>query len=687
MKMKGDNPIQQQSDDSLGRAGAAKSFARRVLDLDASEGVVVAVLGPWGSGKTSFVNLAKPDLQAQSSAIIEFNPWMFSGAEQLVQSFFVEIAAQLKLKPGLDQIGDDLQEYGELLSGLGWLPVVGPWIERGRGLSKLASKMLQRRREGVGGRRQKLIDALAGLAKPIVLVIDDIDRLTTSEIRDIFKLIRLTASFPNVIYVASFDRQRVEDALAEQGIPGRDYLEKILQVGVDLPVIPESVMDKQVFQAIDLALEGVEPAVPFNESAWPDVYAETIRPLLRNMRDVRRYAASVRGTLVDLQGQVELVDVLALEAIRVFLPDVFHRLPSTVDGLTKTAGYSLGSDRDEARLKAQVEDLLAAGGDQLDAVTSVVSRLFPAAARHLGGSTYEHDWESRWLRERRVAQADVLRLYLERVAGDGLKSFVAAESAWSLMTDRQAFDAYLRSLDPDLLQDVISNLNAYADDFTEAHAVPSIVVLLNLLPELPDQKRSMFDLGARMVVGGIVYRLLSALPGEVAVESVVKKVLPELSTLSAKLEIVSLVGHQEGRGQRLVSEAVAAQLEQDWRQEVREARPGELTKEPELLRCLFLTQRDAEAGEDALGIATNPDFTAAILASARSERISQSMGSRAVRRSPQLAWDVLVELYGDQTAIEARLKDLRSSNEELDEDLLTLVQEYLDGWRPDHLDD
>ena len=59
-----------------------------------------------------------------------------------------------------------------------------------------------------------------------------------SEIRDIFKLVRLTANFPNIIYIVAFDRNRVEKALAEQGLPGRDYLEKILQVAFDLPVVP-----------------------------------------------------------------------------------------------------------------------------------------------------------------------------------------------------------------------------------------------------------------------------------------------------------------------------------------------------------------------------------------------------------------------------------------------------------------
>ena len=88
---------------------------------------------------------------------------------------------------------------------------------------------------------------------------------------------------------------------------------------------------------MDGALAAIETPGPFDEQVWPDVFMEIIRPLIRNMRDVRRYAAAIHGTVNALEGQVALADVLALEAIRVFLPDVFGRLHAAVDGLTTTS--------------------------------------------------------------------------------------------------------------------------------------------------------------------------------------------------------------------------------------------------------------------------------------------------------------------------------------------------------------
>ena len=86
---RGDNPIRHPEDDALGRALSAEYFARQVLGLDAAEGVVVGVLGAWGSGKTSFINLARPVFESS-----RFNPWMFSGTQQLMESFFVELSAR-----------------------------------------------------------------------------------------------------------------------------------------------------------------------------------------------------------------------------------------------------------------------------------------------------------------------------------------------------------------------------------------------------------------------------------------------------------------------------------------------------------------------------------------------------------------------------------------------------------------
>ena len=675
----GDNPIKNPEDDVIGRAATAQKFAQQVLELDTSEGAVVGVLGPWGSGKTSFINLARREFEKAEVPILDFNPWMFSGTAQLVESFFIELTAQLKGHSTLAEVGEYLENYGEVLSGMGELPVIGAWIDGISDTAKVLSEILQRRKKGVQGQRKQLEEALSDLDKPIVVVLDDIDRLETSEIRDIFKLVRLTANFPNIIYIVAFDRDRVEDALAEQGLPGRDYLEKILQVPVDLPVVPSYVLTKQIISALNDALTDIENLSPVDEQVWPDVLMEVIQPLIRNLRDIRRYTATIHGTIRSLNGQIALADLLALEAIRIFLPDVFKLLHSVIDGLTGSNSTSQVPHPPEI-LQKQTDSLIEAAGDHGDVVKSMIMRLFPAGGHYIGGGSYGSGWKKGWLKERRVAHEDILRLYLERFETENLRAFMEAEQALKYIANRDAFDNYLRSLDPTKLQDVIASLEVFEEQFTSEHIVPGTIVLLNLLP-LPERQRGMFDWPSRVAVTHVVYRLLKSINNSAKVEIAVHEILPELKSLSSKLALIDIVGHQKNIGHKLVSEQVASEFEKAWREEVRSASVDDLTKEHDLLQIFLRTKCASDPSENPINIDNSPKLTLSLLRAARSETLSQGGESRAVQRTPCLHWDTLIELYDDEATLKERIESLKIANLKDSDDIIELADKYLGGYR------
>ena len=229
-----DNPIKNPEDDVLGRVKAAQTFAEQILLLDVTEGTVVGVLGAWGSGKTSFINLVRTHWERSGIPVLDFNPWMFSGTEQLARSFFYVLSSEMKLRRDLAKVGKGLENFGKSVTSLGWWPIK----LLGSGLYSLGY-FLKQGKEGIDSQRHKVDQALRRLNRPIVVVVDDIDRLTTPEIRDMFKLVRLTANFPNIIYIVAFDRERVEEALGgerEKGTLGRDYLEKIMQFYLNVPL-------------------------------------------------------------------------------------------------------------------------------------------------------------------------------------------------------------------------------------------------------------------------------------------------------------------------------------------------------------------------------------------------------------------------------------------------------------------
>ena len=762
MPLPGDNPIAEHRDDVFERAGVADDFARKVLELDASQGAAVGVFGSWGSGKTSFINLARRTFKCNGGRVLDFNPWLFSGAEELVEHFFAELSVELKLHD-LKAVGKALEDYGDAFYGLsGKVGIVELMVATGVGvlgamasggaLSALSGKIgiveavvaamvgllvlsatikavgkgLQRRQGGISRRRKKVASTLQKHGKPIIVVLDDVDRLSAHEIREVFKLVRLTASFPNLIYIVSCDRLRVEQALGEQGLPGRDYLEKIIQWSFNLPEVPGHLLARWLFETIESALASVEAPGPFGEDVWGEVYRGILRPLIRNMRDVRRFGMAIRGTVGGLEGQVAQADVLALEAIRVFLPDVFRLLPGAIDGLTVTTrplerepDRMMPQDVDDSssafneRRKAQVSGLIEAAKKdreweatrtEKEVVEAMIHCLFPAGARLLqmgnGDSEESHANEdaAEHLAERRVAHEHVLRLYLERVTSPDLLAFHDAERALARMIDHNGLNEFIRSLEPVRWQDVVSNLCDLSDQFRPEHVEPGIIVLLNLWPDMPERQSGSSILGndTRGIVRTATYLLLRRLEDTAAVGSVVRRILPEVTSLSSKVELVLLVGHREDSGHKLVSETVASEFETMLRNEIRAASAGDLAKEREPSRVLVFAKHYGGSSEEPFDIDDSPKLTFALLRSVRWEATAASSVSLTITLLPALGPEALVDLYGGKEALETRINDLKARFESLKpwietrripldeaEQLLDLADRYLSGSRPD----
>lgn len=431
MKLLADNPIQSPSHDLLERQGGAFAFARDVLALDANEGVVVGVFGPWGSGKTSFVNMACTHFKEQNIEVIQFNPWLFSGADQLVNQFFFQLSSNLRSRKST-QIGKLLEDYADALSG-GHSHVRNIAV-----FLKIIIRFFNPHYNDPIGIKNNIQNMLRERTEPIIVVLDDVDRLSTAEIRDIFKLVRLTANLPNLIYIVVCDRLHVETALQDQRLAGRDYLKKIIQFPFDLPELPRNILRGQIQATIRDVLGSDEHSYARDAKIPSDVHDRIIEPLVRNMRDLRQYAAGLHGTLVSVDGKVDLGDLLALEAVRIFLPDVFKRFPGALSALTLEPDDL--KERVEQTSEQTTEDasivlrswfmdsingLVESGGPHKEVVRLLIDAVFPAAsaihqmrdeeaAEELQRICTNQEKEVQEELKRRVSYHDNIRNYLER---------------------------------------------------------------------------------------------------------------------------------------------------------------------------------------------------------------------------------------------------------------------------------
>jgi predicted KAP-like P-loop ATPase len=376
-------------------------------------GFAIAVTGAWGEGKSSVINLVVEELETSHSAqVLEFNPWLFSGTEQLVEHFFEELSAQLSESSDerLRHAAELLRAYGRVVAPLRLIPGVGTVVKGSVDWTREISNAITTDAPSVRQRRAVLRSRLSELERPLLVIIDDLDRLQASEVIDVMRLIRLVGDFPNVIYLLAFDRRRVEEALSGNAgaDPGRAFLEKIVQVIHDLPPPRPSLVTELIMQAILSSLEHED--VTLDRAHFDNLFYGGMRDLFVTLRDISRYANVIPAALRLVRDEVEVADVLALEALRVFAPDSYGLLLSNTQGLTGKASARNRSDH-----AAEAVSHIAGAADTRHAAVALLLRhLFPASAQFTDGG-YDEESYAAWRAARRVAHPAILEAYVLRV--------------------------------------------------------------------------------------------------------------------------------------------------------------------------------------------------------------------------------------------------------------------------------
>ena len=682
-----DNPIADPSYDVLGRREVAKSFAENILRLDTSQGAVVGVFGPWGSGKTSFLELVKHEFEKGSVHILDFNPWMFSGVEQLVQRFFLELSSQIKGTKYTDlrKTGTALKDYGDALRSvpntIKWLAaaivlwVIGLTGPTGElfgtsilstihlvvffsvgtlGLVSVVLKMLGvsliRRQRSIYESRKKVEIALCKSKKRIIVILDDVDRLAPEEIRDVFKLVRLTASFPKLVYIVACDHNQVARALGKFEKEGTRYLEKIIQMPFNLPEIPAHKLEEQTRSEIEEALSHFDQS-NLDREVIESILQGILRPLIRNMRDVRRYTVAIREAIESLHGTIALADVLGLEAIRVFLRDVFNRLPAVVDVLTEeptsdviAEGGGIDLLRTGRARTTAVDQLIEVADEHKEVVETLFRVLFPRVHSADGEPQFRYETE-RFCHESRVACKPILRLYLERFKGGELLAHGDAQRALRCMHDLSSLKNLFQEISPTMWRHVLAHLSGFSpEQFAKEDIDSALVVFWSLLDDRSldeDDNRSLFK-----VIQRTTLRLSNVYRGDSKGRDVMLiRVMSKLGTLTTKVRFVGLVARNDEQF-RIVSQMSARQLKRSLRTQIGSACVDVLLKERDLT-VIFESAHDLLEGLPPIVMPNDPALTFALILHANH------------------IWDRLERLFGGRDTLVEKIRDLVSRRDEV----------------------
>lgn len=421
-----DNPINKKSDDTLGRSGFAEAIGKAMGRYRGSDSLVVGMYGEWGAGKTSVINMVLEAINDQDydknsePIIVHFCPWYFSGQDQLFEQFFKQLAYEIqeKVDDTGKMIGNLLLTFGSILEVANKAANVAgiPYSEERKGITNCIKNIIKRRR---GENEEKVFNPiklkneisseLKKLKRKVIIVIDDIDRLTKKEIRQIFQLVKALADFPNTVYFLSFDKEIVCGAL-ESGQSGNasKYLEKIIQIPFELPGMPtEPLRQHLISNLYKIVSEDFDEKL---RSHWSSIYSRGLKHYFSNFREINRFLNLFQCDYSLLRNEVNIVDLIALTAIK----SQDSRLYQFIHHNKELFTYSSADFSSQAGKESPKDSYMKKRDsfNKINIIEPMLEEIFPHFSQMLGDYSVESGGDYGHLKQdKRIAHPD----YFDRI--------------------------------------------------------------------------------------------------------------------------------------------------------------------------------------------------------------------------------------------------------------------------------
>ena len=421
MDYNSDRPIETVNQDLLGRSTFSKQLAEAIYKYSGRDGLVIGLFGKWGTGKTSILNIVVNEINSLSEdscdkpIIVKFSPWNYTDKDNLISLFFRVLKNKLDIDKDEEKrkkIGKALTDYSDALDALSLVPMVGSGLAiLLKTIAKAQGAELSKEVD-LDVTRNHLEKVLSETHQKIIVIIDDIDRLTNSQIRDIFQLVKQVGNFPNIIYVLSMDRNVVCRALEEvHNIDGSEYLEKIVQIPFEIPALMKPKIREIFLAKLNDTIKDLFDDITWDENYFSEVFNNCIEPYIKTLRDVNRVINTFQFRYRLLYKETAFEDMMALTTIEVLDPQLYQWISNNKDSLCSTSIHSLQSlYRDKKDYRIKICNELESLGINVDEAIKYLTTLFPV---------FEDDIDERNIRcissnireAMRVAQEDRFNTY------------------------------------------------------------------------------------------------------------------------------------------------------------------------------------------------------------------------------------------------------------------------------------
>lgn len=487
-----DVSITMPEEDLFGIDPFAQALAKSLRDMASPMGTTIALNGPWGSGKSSAVNLIrhhlKNDVKDDKLNIIDFKCWWFRGEEALTLAFLQELDSSLqktlgeKAKNLIPKLGKKLLQAGQVIGPAINMKTGGVWGSLASGTMDFAKRFFSDS-DPIEKVFKELSDALENQTKRFLIIIDDIDRLTPHEALAIFRLVKTVGRLPRVMYLLVFDRELAEKAVKKTyPSEGPHFLEKIIQASFDLPLPTRDDLNGAMLSRVGVLCG--EPKTNDQLRRFMNIFHDAVSPYLNTPRDLTRLSNAITVSWPAVAEEVDVGNYIAIEIMRLFEPSLYNWVRRSKERLCGTRPDSIGRDDQQKEME---ECLSLVPTDRREHAKLALMRLFPRF-ENVG---YSESSIQKWEADRLVCATPHFDTYFRMSLGDATLSMTDINDVIGHAGDedyvRRIFRTSLGSIRKNGKSKVpllLDELNVHAARIEKAKFQPLLTALFSIADEI-----------------------------------------------------------------------------------------------------------------------------------------------------------------------------------------------------------
>lgn len=332
---------------------------------------------------------------------------------------------------------------------------------------------------------------------------------------------------------------------------GRNFLEKIIQVPLRLPIAQKEALKKFCFEQVDNVIKSNNIDLKEKQArSFVSEFTSNILSRLLTPRVAVRYGNALSFALPLLDKEVNTVDLMLIEAIKVFYPELYTFIRGNPEYFVKSysnihiISYDNSKEERKKKCKEEISKISKFYSEKEEnSIRDLLVVLFPILKEVYHNYAHgEHNY-TKWYEEKRIGSPQYFQRYFSYTVIEGeisdivFDDFLEKIGNGSQFENGKTLEDFLNKTSADTL---ISKLRWYEEKYSPELSMKLALCLSEFGDKFPYYKNSLFGFDTPLgQVALFIYKLLRNIPEHEQQFEFAKQLLEKSKPFSLAYELMS----------------------------------------------------------------------------------------------------------------------------------------------------